>query len=209
MTLIRLAVNDQRLSLVVTPKLASGDYDCVKITSTFSANWRDYEKTAVFYTSYDKTVYEVLLEENQCVVPHEVLRKAGYLYIGVRGVNPNTQAVRTSTVVKCKVEQGAPTGSTTTAPPTPDVYQQILAKLNNIQVGEVDENMVRAIVAEYLDQNPSGPGTSFTTNHTLSLENGILSVNTTNRMEQDNTLPITSAAVYATVGNIEVLLKTI
>lgn len=40
-------------------------------------------------------------------------------------------------------------------------------------------------------------------------EDGTLSVNTTNQMEQDNTLPITSAGVYATVGNIEVLLKTI
>ena len=43
----------------------------------------------------------------------------------------------------------------------------------------------------------------------LKLENGILSVNTTSKMEQDNTLPITSAGVFATVGNIEALLKTI
>lgn len=49
----------------------------------------------------------------------------------------------------------------------------------------------------------------FETDHTLTLKNGILSVNTTNDMEQDNTLPITSAGVYATVGNIEALLKTI
>lgn len=40
-------------------------------------------------------------------------------------------------------------------------------------------------------------------------EDGLLSVNTTDQMEQDNTLPITSAGVYTTVGNIEVLLKTI
>lgn len=49
----------------------------------------------------------------------------------------------------------------------------------------------------------------FQTDETLTLENGILSVNTTNDMEQDNTLPITSAGVFATVGNIEALLKTI
>lgn len=54
-----------------------------------------------------------------------------------------------------------------------------------------------------------GGGTSFETDHTLKLENGILSVNTTDQMEKDNTLPITSAGVYATVGNIEALLKTI
>lgn len=55
----------------------------------------------------------------------------------------------------------------------------------------------------------SGGNFDFETDNTLKLENGILSVNTTDQMEQDNTLPITSAGVYATVGNIEALLKTI
>lgn len=54
-----------------------------------------------------------------------------------------------------------------------------------------------------------GGGVDFTTDDTLSLTNGVLSVNTTSEIESDNTLPITSAGVYATVGNIEVLLKTI
>lgn len=52
-------------------------------------------------------------------------------------------------------------------------------------------------------------GVDFEIDASLTLENGILSVNTTNSMEQNNTLPITSAGVFATVGNIEVLLKTI
>lgn len=47
------------------------------------------------------------------------------------------------------------------------------------------------------------------TDKTLTLKDGVLSVNTTDQMEQDNTLPITSAGVFATVGNIEALLKTI
>lgn len=47
------------------------------------------------------------------------------------------------------------------------------------------------------------------TDESLKLENGILSVNRTNLMEKDNTLPMTSAGVYATVGNIEALLATI
>lgn len=53
-------------------------------------------------------------------------------------------------------------------------------------------------------------GTSFTTDETLSLnENGVLSVNTAHEPDPDNTLPITAAAVAATVGNIEILLGTI
>lgn len=52
-------------------------------------------------------------------------------------------------------------------------------------------------------------GTIFTTDETLSLKDGVLSVNTAKEPEPDNTLPITSAAVALTVGNIEILLKTI
>lgn len=55
----------------------------------------------------------------------------------------------------------------------------------------------------------TGGGVDFKTDETLTLKDGILSVNTTDLMEQDNTLPITSAGVYATVGNIEALLNTI
>lgn len=54
-----------------------------------------------------------------------------------------------------------------------------------------------------------GGGTSFTTDETLILADGVLKVNTTNIAAADNTLPITSAGVFAQVGNIEVLLKTI
>lgn len=40
-------------------------------------------------------------------------------------------------------------------------------------------------------------------------ENGLLSVNTANKAEKDNTKPITSGAVYMELGNIEVLLEKI
>lgn len=49
----------------------------------------------------------------------------------------------------------------------------------------------------------------FVTDETLSFRDGVLSVNTTDTVDTDNTLPITSSAVAVTVGNIEVILKTI
>ena len=55
-----------------------------------------------------------------------------------------------------------------------------------------------------------GGGINFTTDETLTLsEEGVLSVNTADVVEADNTLPVTSAAVQLTVGNIDVLLQTI
>lgn len=52
-------------------------------------------------------------------------------------------------------------------------------------------------------------GISFEVDETLTLQGGILSVNTADDVEKDNTLPVTSAAVYAEVGNINALLETI
>ena len=40
-------------------------------------------------------------------------------------------------------------------------------------------------------------------------EEGVLKVNTADVAEQDNTLPITSAAVHVEIGNIDALLQTI
>lgn len=47
------------------------------------------------------------------------------------------------------------------------------------------------------------------TDQTLIQRDGVLSVNTASSVEQDNTLPVTSAAVYAEVGNINAILATI
>ena len=43
----------------------------------------------------------------------------------------------------------------------------------------------------------------------LKVAGGVLSVDTADEVEQDNTKPITSAAVHVEVGNIEVLLKAL
>ena len=60
-----------------------------------------------------------------------------------------------------------------------------------------------------LEQSGVGGGTSFTTDETLTLKDGVLSVNRATAVEEDNTLPITSAAVFTEIGNIDVLLQTI
>ena len=55
-----------------------------------------------------------------------------------------------------------------------------------------------------------GGGVNFTPGNALELTpDGVLNVKTTDTPETDNTLPITSAGVAATVGNIETILKTI
>lgn len=54
-----------------------------------------------------------------------------------------------------------------------------------------------------------GGGMGYEIGHGLKVTGNTLEVDTAEEVEQDNTLPITSAAVYTTVGNIEILLGTI
>ena len=55
-----------------------------------------------------------------------------------------------------------------------------------------------------------GGGASFEIGHGLKIDdNNVLSVDTAPNVEENNTLPITSAAVYTEVGNINALLETI
>lgn len=76
------------------------------------------------------------------------------------------------------------------------------------RIKEAEQAALEAI--ENAGGSSSGGGTSFEVdNQTLIMEDGVLRVNTTNNVEQDNTQPITSAAVYATVGNIGAILDTI
>lgn len=88
----------------------------------------------------------------------------------------------------------------------------------NISSGATDHDALKG--RDKPDQHPIGAitglqealdnaGMKFETDETLSLKDGVLSVNTAKEPDPDNTLPITSAAVAQTVGNIEILLSTI
>ena len=127
MTKIFLYATDQLLSVSANPTIAAGDVQTVEVHIDFSEEWDGLARSAVFFTAEDQVPYEMVLNKNgECVIPHEVLAEAGTLYIGVRGVNADEALVKTSTLVKYKIKEGAPAGEGTTVEPTPDVYQQLL-----------------------------------------------------------------------------------
>lgn len=130
MTIIKLVTNDQQLTVSQKPKLASGDVESVKVQVEFDVFWDDFiAKSAVFHTAKHMTVYEALLTNNECTIPHEVLAEPGTLFIGIRGIASDGGAVKTSTLVKYTITQGAEAGEST-AEPTPDMYQQYLQAMD-------------------------------------------------------------------------------
>lgn len=135
MTTIRLFADDQDLKVVAKVKLAAGNKKSVALQVKFSPEWDGYTPSAVFFRSTaPDDIYEMLLTEGRCTIPHEVLADAGELVIGIRGATPD--AVKVSDRIKYTVVDGAPTGTATAQGPTPDVYQQILARLYELETPE-------------------------------------------------------------------------
>lgn len=128
MTTIEIYANDQDLQVVDRPKLASGDENSVQIHVEFNSEWDDYVKTGVFFID-KKAVYEKLIEDNSCVIPHEVLQDVNMLHIGIRGVNGDK--VKTSALIEYRIFDGAPKGNAESVPPTSDVYNQLLTAYEN------------------------------------------------------------------------------
>lgn len=106
-------------------------------------------------------------------------------------------------------------------PPEQTTLGEILERLDDLESIQ-DPDAIKNAVEDYLEQNPPSGGITeipIATHDTIGgikignnlriSDDGVLSVETTDAAEQDNTLPITSAAVYTAVGNIEVRLSTI
>lgn len=125
MTTIKLCTNDQELSFLEKPVIATGDVNSVEIQVEFCQRWIDYvAKEAVFYTAKKPTPIAVILTDNKCLIPFECLCDVCSLFIGIRGVVD--EKVKTSTLLELKLEKGTPTPEGTAEEPTADVYQQIL-----------------------------------------------------------------------------------
>ena len=129
MTTIQLVTADQNLAAVGKVKIASGDINSVQLAVDFDSAWDEFvARTATFHTSKDSTVHEMLLTDDMCIIPHEVLAESCTLFIGVRGAKVDGSAVKTSTLAKYNVVEGAAPGYTTIKP-TMDLYQQYLAAM--------------------------------------------------------------------------------
>lgn len=146
MTQIDLITTDQVLTVVQRPTIASGDQNSVNVQVEFDAFWDSYAKSVVFFTDKNPTVYEAVLTDSICTIPREVLSESGRLFIGVRGVNGNK--IKTSTLVRYKIVEGAPAGTGTLVPPSSTVYQQLLSQLQLvIDKLEVERQRINVIAS--------------------------------------------------------------
>lgn len=193
--------------------LTAGMAKAVTVEFVFSDGWSGLTKTAVF--SAGRTTVDVLesaWDGNKVVVPHEILADAGPIArVGVYGANADGLILPTVWVTLGKVMPAAEPSGDPGAEPTLPIW----AQLQN-QIGDLDDlktynkgNLVAAINEARNSGGGTGGGYNIGSGLKLDAETNTLSVDTAETVEKDNTKPVTSAAVYTEVGNINALLATI
>lgn len=193
--------------------LTAGMSKAVTVQFVFSPDWDGLTKTAVF--SNGKTTVDVLAanwDGDTVPVPHEVLAVPGrHARVGVYGADESGVVLPTVWVTLGKVQPGADPSGDASADPALPVWAQLQK-----QIGDLDDlktynkgNLVQAI--NEARQSGGGSGGGYTIGDGLKLDaaTNTLSVDTAAAVEKDNTKPVTSAAVYTEVGNINALLATI
>lgn len=193
--------------------LTAGMAKAVTVEFVFSDDWSGLTKTAVF--SAGRTTVDVLestWDGNKVVVPHEILADAGPIArVGVYGANADGLILPTVWVTLGKVMPAAEPSGDPGADPTLPIW----AQLQN-QIGDLDDlktynkgNLVDAINEVRSSGGSGGGGYTIGDGLKLDAASNTLSVDTAEAVEKDNTKPVTSAAVYTEVGNINALLATI
>lgn len=154
MTLIQVDCKDQDLTLLDAPLITSGDVQSDEVHFTFCPKWDGMIKTAVFYRNEGETYSVLVDEDNNCIIPQEVLKEEGTFYFGVFGIKDNS--VKTSEILRYKVKKGAITEGTKIPDPTPDIYSQILAKID--EAGILFTRATEEEIASILGSGAEGTG---------------------------------------------------
>lgn len=199
-------------------KLAADSIDFVEVVFQLPSEWAGLECVAQF--AQNDKCYNKVLVDGKCKLPNEM--QAGEFGVSVFGYEAG-RAVRGTTIPLVDVieKSGFHSDGATPVPPTPDLYSQLLVKVEEASKAAYPKGGTEGQVltkssdvdGDFDWKTPQGGGTgggyNIGSGLKLDRESNTLSVDTANNVEQDNTRPITSAAVYTTVGNIEVLLGTI
>lgn len=128
-------VRNQTISRVDRMRVMSKSHDYLMAHFDFVTNdWDGVSKVAIF--SKDGTSYKMTLDPNsEALVPWELLETTGTVEVSVYGGDLIT--VNSATIT---VEESAYTDEATNEqPPTPDVWEQLLSKINNIDGGTFEE----------------------------------------------------------------------
>ena len=173
--------------------------------------WDSLTVYARFFGTMAAEPPTVKLEGKACQVPWEALCKPGAFEVAIFGEGPNGERL-TSSRTRVEVVQSVEYDE---HPPVdyeaPEPTPSLLVKLEQ-QAAQAAADAKAAREAAERAEAAAGTGINglvVGTGLVYDKTTGMLRVDAANEVERDNTLPVTSGAVYTELGNIEALLSTI
>lgn len=203
--------NKNQLTVRKRDPVTSGSVNIYTVRFEFSTDWEGLTQKAVFRGS-SKTLAVLLDDCGECVIPWEVLTSHNQsLMAGVFGSKEET-ALPTIWANLGLILEGVPGDSPGTRPPTPDLWEQELARKGDglqydgleLALMSGDKPLSKVVIA-----GGSGGSIVYRFGHGLKQDGLDVSVDAVSDFTGDNTLPMTAAGVQTQVGNIEALLATI
>lgn len=153
--MFELGAQKSCLSVTSCEPLVSGAVEIYTAKFSFSADWTDLERTAVFSAGGVK-ISVLLGADNTCMIPWEVLAKPRVeLHAGVYGTKDGTLVLPTIWASLGVIQRGTSPGQDT-RPPTPTVYEQLLSEIGNLN--ELNTEAKNSLVSAINELWESGGG---------------------------------------------------
>ena len=129
--MMKFLVKKQQIDCIERDKLADGQIAFVSFRFVFDNEWEGLYKVVQFMQ--DENTYNISLgvDGYSCKMPSEL--QAGYAEMSLFGYVPDDEtALRATTApIKLRIEQsGFSSSGSEVVPPTPDLYQQLIAKID-------------------------------------------------------------------------------
>ena len=140
---IKLSISGQKISILERPTTISYTSE-LEAEFSFSNEWEGRQKTAIFKRTGIHAI-PVLIENDKCIVPKEVLRNCSKFEVGVIAGN-----IHTTNIVEVYIDRTCYNEDAEIPDPTPNIYDQIIEKLESIIKGGGGEGGIGP-------QGPQGP----------------------------------------------------
>lgn len=153
---IKINVDAQRLTLS-SNKIVSGTTNFVECSFTFSADWGELEKWALFKRG--RNTYEMYIEDSKCVIPSQCISTQGEIIMSVVGRSDGKNITATAED-KLLVIAGRAFGGADENRLTTTYLEETLGLVQNIRGQVVDSGDVAATQAAQAKASAEAAGSS-------------------------------------------------
>ena len=133
MQTLELTVNKNVIERTKNEFLTSGGYKSIKCKFSFTSEWENYIKTAVFV--YNGVAYNDEIINDECYIPAEAIETEGTLMVGVFGtvLNDTTMESRiTSNLESVQIYKGSFSKGNIPVNPDPSTWEVYLTKVKEL-----------------------------------------------------------------------------